>query len=141
MQSNVLSMQFYVAFFMVAMCSIANSLARRCVNWFRRRQLSTANRSLATYENAMSTTLDSEEQFTGWTALGRFAVSCSQAPGTLASEQANTSVVRTNERAHNRCLALVQRLYSLRHLQRLFAYTGHHLQTFPKSLRDRLKTL
>jgi hypothetical protein len=137
----------------------------------------------------MSTTLDSEEHFkervlqigfteanlltlqtAGWTTLGRFAVSCSQAPGTLASEQAfidqvltplwgapcpagtmaltrrlfseaYTSVVRTNERAHNRWLALVQRLYSLRHLQRLFAYTGHHLQTFPKTLRERIKTL
>ena len=46
-----------------------------------------------------------------------------------------------SDRAHSRWLSLVQPLDSLRHLQRLFAYTGHHLQTFPKSLRDRIKTL
>ncbi len=62
----------------------------------------------------MSTTLDSEEHFkervlqigftaanlvileaAGWTTLGRFAFSCSQAPGTSASEQAFVDQVLT----------------------------------------------
>ena len=55
-----------------------------------------------------------------------------------ASRQLNAEA---SERAGVRWLRLVQRLYSLRHLQRLFAYAGHYLQAYPKSLRERFKAL